>query len=277
MDVSVPDRPLRRLGWGALEGAALGAAVFGAMALLRHEETPASWPLAVEFILFGLIAGAAAQVLAWGIVGACAGVVAGALLGSAIADDMPRQALAQHHLDRKAKLDGITLADTHYNIESRRGNVVLVDFWATWCGPCRKELPRLKQLYEQYHEKGFEIVGVSLDKSQKDLAAVVKEEKIPWPQIIAEDPSDMGWQNPALQRYTIRAIPYTLLVDRDGIIVASGLRGEDLEDAVERVMAGEKPAQPTTTGFADPITVYCAAFGAFAGIFIQRRLRQVAA
>jgi thiol-disulfide isomerase/thioredoxin len=276
MDVSVPDRPLRRLAWGAIEGIALGAVLYLAMVFLREDAAPASWRAAGRFLLFGLVGCAAGQVLARGIIGACAGAVAGALLGSALADDLPRQALARHHISREAKLDGITLDNTHYNIESRRGHVVLVDFWATWCPPCRGEVPRLKKLYEQYHSKGFEIVGVSLDESRTALADFVKDKKMPWPQIVAEQPGESGWKNPALDRYTVRSIPYTLLVDREGRIVASGLVGEDLEDAIERVMAGEPVSQPGT-GWGDPITIYCATFGCFAGILVQRRLRQVAA
>jgi thiol-disulfide isomerase/thioredoxin len=275
MAISLPDRPLRRLAWGAIEGVALGAAVYLAAVLLHQVDAPASWRGGGFFLLFGLLAGAAAQVLARGVLGACAGVVAGALIGSAVADDLPRQTLAQHHLGREAALDGITLAGTHYNIQSHRGKVVLVDFWATWCPPCRAEMPRVKKLFEQYHSQGFDIVGVSLDESKEKLAAFVKEKEIPWPQIIAEDPGERGWKNPLLYRYTVRAIPYTLLVDRNGKIVAADRHGANLEDAVERLMAGEEVSQPAS-GLGDPITVYCAAFGCFAGILVQRRLRQVA-
>jgi thiol-disulfide isomerase/thioredoxin len=127
------------------------------------------------------------------------------------------------------ELAGPTLDGKTFNIEEMRGKVVLVDFWATWCGPCRAELPNIKRLYRRYHDRGLEIVGVSLDSSDKDLARFVKDEEIPWPQIIFENSRD---NNPLALKYGVDAIPHTYLVDREGKIVVDNLRDRELAGAV---------------------------------------------
>jgi thiol-disulfide isomerase/thioredoxin len=273
MDVSLPDRPWRRVMWGAAEGAALATVLYLAVVQFRLVEFTPSWERFLLFAGVGAVVCAAGQFVAHGILGACAGLLAGALLGSAVSGEFQsnRSTLADHHLGQEANVSGITLTGTKYDIQAHRGRVVLVDFWATWCPPCRQELPHLKQLYERYHEDGFDIVGVSLDKSRDTLAAFVKEEDLPWPQIISNEPDERGWQNPLIYRYMVQAIPYTLLVDRKGIIVASALRGADLEDAVEKLMAGGKPSKSKPDS---PLLLYCAAIGWLAGMLIERRLRQ---
>ena len=112
-----------------------------------------------------------------------------------------------------------------------KGNYVLVDFWASWCGPCRSEMPLVKSLYEKYHPKGFEIVGVSLDANKDDWAKAVEQLGMSWPQL-----SDLkAWKSPAAQLYDVRAIPATLLIGPDGKIVASGLRGKQLQAKLEEL------------------------------------------
>jgi thiol-disulfide isomerase/thioredoxin len=275
MDVSLPDRPLRRIGWGAFEGAVLGALVYGLAILMGGVVPGFSWHWALSFVGAGIIICAAGQYIARGIFGACAGLIGGALLSSMMGGDFDRPTLVKHHLNQPAELSGMTLEGKRYDIASRRGKVVLVDFWATWCPPCRKELPRLKELYERYHDDGLEIVGVCVDESKDKLVDFVEREDIPWPQIYADTPGERGWENPLLYQYMVRAIPYTLLVDRRGTIVASGLLGSTLEYAVEKVMAGEKLPERLMTGLGEPITLYLAAIGSLAGMLVERRLRQV--
>ncbi len=131
---------------------------------------------------------------------------------------------------KETAIDG-TLVD----LAAYRGKVVLVDFWATWCGPCVGELPHLKTAYEKHHAAGFEIIGVSLDKDGEKLAAFTKENAMPWPQIF----DGQGGQNKLAQAYGIRSIPATFLLDRDGKIAAKGLRGDALSEKVAELLAAK--------------------------------------
>lgn len=112
-----------------------------------------------------------------------------------------------------------------------KGNYVLVDFWASWCGPCRAEMPAVKALYEKYKGKGFDIVGVSFDRDKNAWTAAIKKLDLPWHHI-----SDLkGWQCEAASVYGISGIPATLLIDPNGKIVAFGLRGADLEAKLKEI------------------------------------------
>jgi thiol-disulfide isomerase/thioredoxin len=124
-------------------------------------------------------------------------------------------------------LDGNTV-----DIKNYRGKVVLVDFWATWCGPCRAELPNVLKTYEAYHDKGFEIIGISLDKSQENLAKFITDKKMPWPQYF----DGKVWQNDISTRFGIQSIPATFLVDKQGKVARTDLRGPALAKAVEELL-----------------------------------------
>jgi len=106
------------------------------------------------------------------------------------------------------------------------GKVVLIDFWATWCGPCVAEIPRVRDAYDRYHERGFEVVGISLDEDRDALEAFVAEKQIPWP-IILDARNDAGG---LAARYGINAIPTMILVGRDGTVVSTDARGPRLEE-----------------------------------------------
>lgn len=115
-----------------------------------------------------------------------------------------------------------------------RGKVVLLDFWATWCGPCIAELPHLRKVYADYHEHGFEIIGVSLDaeRDRDKFRRLVEAESLTWPQRF----EGLGWQDPLVARYTISGIPAMLLLDQDGMLISTNARGEALEREVRRLL-----------------------------------------
>lgn len=109
-------------------------------------------------------------------------------------------------------------------LSSLKGKIVLVDFWASWCGPCRQENPNVVKIYQQYHSKGFEILGVSLDKTKEDWLKAIKDDNLTWLHV-----SDLQyWQNAAARLYGVNAIPQSFLLDKDGKIIGKGLRGEEL-------------------------------------------------
>lgn len=112
-----------------------------------------------------------------------------------------------------------------------KGNYVLVDFWASWCGPCRKEMPNVVANYEKYHDKGFEVIGVSFDSKADAWKSAVQKIGMKWPQI-----SDLkGWKCIAGEIYGINSIPASILLDGEGKIVAVDLRGEDLGNKLKEI------------------------------------------
>ena len=115
-----------------------------------------------------------------------------------------------------------------------RGKVVLLDFWATWCGPCKAELPNIKAVYDRYHAQGFEVVAVSIDteKDRQKLVDYCAENRLPWPQHF----DGRGWKNEFAVKYSISAIPAMFLLDREGRIASSNARGEKLEAEVKRLL-----------------------------------------
>lgn len=112
-----------------------------------------------------------------------------------------------------------------------KGNYVLVDFWASWCGPCRQEMPNVVVNYEKYHAKGFEIVGVSFDQNKEPWVKAVQTMGLRWPQM-----SDLkGWQCAASDLYGIRSIPASVLIDPQGTIIALDLRGKALGKKLKEI------------------------------------------
>ncbi|MDR2131636.1 MAG: AhpC/TSA family protein [Odoribacteraceae bacterium] len=119
------------------------------------------------------------------------------------------------------------------SMHSIRGKVKLIDFWASWCGPCRKENPMVKKLYEEYHSKGLEIVSVSCDKEPDKEAwlKAIQEDGLTWPQGWTP-----GWDAPALRSYLVTSIPFTVLVDKKNRIIAIKLRGKALHAKIAELL-----------------------------------------
>ncbi|MFT4522352.1 MAG: peroxiredoxin [Bacteroidia bacterium] len=118
-------------------------------------------------------------------------------------------------------------------LSSLRGKVVLIDFWASWCGPCRKENPNVVRMYKKYHDQGFEVYSVSLDNSKDKWMNAIQQDGLTWTHV-----SDLkGWQSSAAQLYKVSGIPKTFLLDTEGRILATDLRGSDLEARLAQLFA----------------------------------------
>jgi peroxiredoxin len=121
---------------------------------------------------------------------------------------------------------------TDLKLSDLRGKVVLVDFWASWCGPCRKANPEVVRIYNQYKDKGFDVLGVSLDRKKASWEKAIETDKLTWHHV-----SDLkGWKNAAAQLYSVRSIPQTLLIDAQGNIIGRNLKGAALEAKLKEIL-----------------------------------------
>jgi peroxiredoxin len=117
------------------------------------------------------------------------------------------------------------------SIEDFRGKYLLIDFWASWCSPCRAESPNLVAAYHKYKDKGFTILGVSLDRDKQRWLQAIADDKLNWTQV-----SDLKfWDNEASNLYAVSSIPSNFLLDPKGIIIAKDLRGDDLNDKLKEI------------------------------------------
>jgi thiol-disulfide isomerase/thioredoxin len=111
-------------------------------------------------------------------------------------------------------LEFTSLSGEQINLASLKGKVVLIDFWATWCGPCLRVMPDLVETYRQYHNQGFEIIGISLDKDKYQLDKYMQEAGMTWPQYY----DGLVWSNKIARRFGVRGIPHMVLIDKNGAV-----------------------------------------------------------
>jgi len=136
---------------------------------------------------------------------------------------------------KKMELTGTTLEGEPFDISSLEGNIVLVDFWASWCGPCRASLPHLKELYDAYNDRGFEIVGVNLDRSREDIDKFLEDTPLPWVNLFKEE-----GQPEAAGYYGVMGIPTYFLVGADGKVISTNARGS-LDQLLEERLGPMNP------------------------------------
>jgi thiol-disulfide isomerase/thioredoxin len=171
-------------------------------------------------------------------------------------DDATVQEIASmlEGVDRRLRLPGnkLELAGTQidgqpFDWESYRGKVVLVDFWASWCPQCLAETPNIVQAYEDYHDKGFEVVGVCLDSEKAKGVAAAEEHGMVWAQLFDPDQTPGGWTHPMAEKYAITGIPRLILVDKEGKVVNMMAYGRSLRADLERLLgppSSESAASP---------------------------------
>lgn len=140
------------------------------------------------------------------------------------------------------EIEGTLLSGEQVDWSSYRGKVVLVVFWATWAGPCNREVAQIAVAYDQYHDRGFDVLGVSLDTEKARVQEFLADRNIPWETLFSDDPQTCGWDHPMAVKYGINGIPRAILVDRQGRVIHVNARGETLTRALAELLGPVKQA-----------------------------------
>ncbi|MDR0982689.1 MAG: AhpC/TSA family protein [Culturomica sp.] len=122
--------------------------------------------------------------------------------------------------------------DELFSLSQLKGKAKVIDFWASWCGPCRNANPEMVKLYNKYHKKGLEVLGVSVDKNKEAWLKAIADDKLPWKQVIDDKSSD----NSPSRVYNVAFIPHVVLLDANNVIIAKNLHGEELENKIKELL-----------------------------------------
>ena len=282
---AAPARPARRrlLVRGLAEGAIIaGAFWLACWGYSDHVSLPSAGVMLGATALCVVLTGLS-RALTGGIIGALAGTVLGGVIAWEVAGrhvpatDYSSGPSDVSFLGEPARISGPTLDGGTYDIAAHKGQVVVVDFWATWCVPCLQEMPELVRLYHRHKGEGLEVVGVSHDREPEPLRRYVRESNIPWPQIFHLEREKRGGANPNAVAYKVDEIPRAMVVDRQGVIVADRVHGEQLRRAVERALrSGESGGGGSSGGPAALFGVFLA-LGWVAGAALEWSLRRPSA
>ena len=145
-------------------------------------------------------------------------------------------------LGQPFSVEGVQVNGQPFDWAAYQGKVVLIDFWATWCGPCLEELPNVRQNFNKYREQGFEVVGVNIDEEPSQLKRFLELQELPWTTVVSADPQKMGWEHPMVVKCGVDSIPFLVLVGRDGTAVALNTRGEQLGERLAEIFGPTDPA-----------------------------------